>query len=113
VEGSSPDETIVTDHGVMIIGADNLPSSMAAAASTMYARNISSLLAYMVSDGQLTVDLTDELVAGVVISHGGEVVHPTLAAPPDHEPPAEGAGQSPSPSPTEPTSPRTADGPGH
>jgi H+-translocating NAD(P) transhydrogenase subunit alpha len=44
----------------------------------MYARNISSLLLYMVKDGEFTVDLTDELVAGVVVTHEGKVVHPAL-----------------------------------
>ncbi len=79
VEGSAPGETIVTDNGVTIIGADNLPSTMAAAASTMYARNISSLVLYMIKDGALAVDLEDELVAGVVVTHDGAVVHPALA----------------------------------
>jgi NAD(P) transhydrogenase subunit alpha len=82
VEGSAPGESIVTDNGVTIVGADNLPSTMAAAASAMYARNVSSLLAYMVKDGAFTVDLDDELVAGVVICHGGEVVHPAVASAP-------------------------------
>lgn len=79
VEGSAPGETIVADNGITIIGADNLPSTMAAAASAMYARNISSLLLYMVKDGQFTVDLADELVSAVVIAHDGQVVHPALA----------------------------------
>ncbi len=79
VEGSAPGETIVADNGITIIGADNLPSTMAAAASAMYARNISSLLLYMVKDGQFTVDLADELVAAVVIAQDGKVVHPALA----------------------------------
>ncbi len=79
VEGSAPGETIVADNGITIIGADNLPSTMAAAASAMYARNISSLLLYMVKDGQFTVDMADELVSAVVIAHDGLVVHPALA----------------------------------
>ena len=79
VEGSVAGQTIVTENGVTIIGAENLPSTMAAAASTMYARNISSLLTYMVSDGAFTVNLDDDLVAGVVVAHGGAVVHPALA----------------------------------
>jgi H+-translocating NAD(P) transhydrogenase subunit alpha len=82
VEGSVPGDTIVTDNGVVIIGADNLPSTMAAAASSMYARNVSSLLTYMISDGALAVDLADELVAGVVVAHDGKVVHPALAEQP-------------------------------
>ncbi len=85
VEGSVPGETIVADNGITIIGADNLPSTMAAAASAMYARNISSLLLYLVKDGQLTVDLADELVTGVVITHEGRVVHPALSAQPAAE----------------------------
>ncbi|HUJ05490.1 MAG TPA: Re/Si-specific NAD(P)(+) transhydrogenase subunit alpha [Streptosporangiaceae bacterium] len=93
VEGSAPGETVVTDNGVTIIGADNLPSTMAAASSAMYARNISSLLNYMIKDGTLSVDLADELVAGVVITHDGKVVHPALAAPvaPEAALPAEAA----------------------
>jgi len=78
VEGSAPGQTIVADNGITIIGADNLPSTMAAAASTMYARNISSLLLYMVKDDQFTVDMADELVAAVVITRDGKIVHPAL-----------------------------------
>jgi proton-translocating NAD(P)+ transhydrogenase subunit alpha len=78
VEGSAPGETIVTENGVSIIGADNLPSTMAAASSAMYARNVSSLLTYLIKDGALTVDLGDELVAGVVVAHEGKVIHPAL-----------------------------------
>src|SRR6266566_4054398 len=84
VEGSAPGETIVADNGITIVGAENLPSTMAAASSSMYARNISSLLLYMVKDGQFTVDLADELVADVVVAHDGQVVHPALAAPAAH-----------------------------
>jgi len=79
VEGSVPGETIVAGNGITIVGADNLPSTMATAASAMYARNISALLTYMSKDGRITVDLDDELVAGVVITHGGKVVHPSLS----------------------------------
>jgi H+-translocating NAD(P) transhydrogenase subunit alpha len=84
VEGSVPGETIVAENGITIIGADKLPSTMAAAASAMYARNISSLLLYMTADGAFTVDLSDELVAGVVVAHDGKIVHPALTAPAEH-----------------------------
>ncbi|HUB42210.1 MAG TPA: NAD(P) transhydrogenase subunit alpha, partial [Streptosporangiaceae bacterium] len=78
--GSVPGETVITENGVAIIGASGLPSSMAAAASAMYARNISALLLYLMKDGQLALDLDDELQAGVIITSGGEIVHPALAA---------------------------------
>jgi H+-translocating NAD(P) transhydrogenase subunit alpha len=79
VEGSAPGETVVTENGVTIIGAGNLPSTMPAAASSMYARNVSSLLLYLVKDGSLSVDLEDDLQRGVVITYEGQVVHPALA----------------------------------
>jgi proton-translocating NAD(P)+ transhydrogenase subunit alpha len=78
-EGSAPGETVVTENGVTIIGAGNLPSTMPAAASSMYARNVSSLLLYLVKDGSLSVDLEDDLQRGVVITYEGQVVHPALA----------------------------------
>jgi H+-translocating NAD(P) transhydrogenase subunit alpha len=81
VAGSAPGETIVTENGVTVIGANTLPSTMAAAASAAYARNVSALLLYMVKDGGVAVDLSDDLLAGVVITHEGHIVHPALAEP--------------------------------
>ncbi len=81
VAGSVPDQRVLTENGVTIIGASGLPSTMAPAASAAYARNISSLLLYLVTDGALAVDLSDELQAAVVISHDGRTVHPALAEP--------------------------------
>src|SRR5215468_287286 len=79
VAGSVPGETVVTENGVTIIGAQNLPSSVPTAASNAYSRNISALLLTMVADGALTIDLTDEIQAGVVVAHEGRVVHPGVA----------------------------------
>jgi NAD(P) transhydrogenase subunit alpha len=81
VVGSVPGQTVVTEHGVTIIGASALPSSMSAAASAMYARNVSALLLYLIKDGELALDPDDELQAGVVITSGGAVVHPSLRDP--------------------------------
>ena len=80
VAGSRPGETVVTGNGITIIGADNLPSSMPTAASAAYSRNISTLLDYLSADGALAIDTSDEVQAGVVITHGGRVVHEGVAA---------------------------------
>jgi NAD(P) transhydrogenase subunit alpha len=79
VAGSRPSETVVTDNGVTIIGAQNLPSTVPTAASNAYSRNISALLLHMVQDGALAIDTSDEIQAGVVIAHDGQVVHPAVA----------------------------------
>jgi H+-translocating NAD(P) transhydrogenase subunit alpha len=78
VASSEPGSTVVTENGVTIVGAAALPSSMASAASSMYARNISALLQYLISDGALALDGDDEIRAGVVITRDGAIVHPAL-----------------------------------
>jgi H+-translocating NAD(P) transhydrogenase subunit alpha len=79
VAGSEPGETVVTDNGVTIVGAAGLPASMPAASSTMYARNITALLLALVSDGALALDGEDELLAGVIVTRDGAIVHPALS----------------------------------
>jgi len=87
VVGSVPGQTIVTEHGITIIGASALPSSMPAAASAMYSRNVSALLLYLTKDGELALDPDDELQAGVVVTADGGIVHPSLReSPPAGQP---------------------------
>jgi NAD(P) transhydrogenase subunit alpha len=80
VEGSRPGEVVVTRNGVTIVGAGDLPSRMPTAASAAYARNISALLLHLVDGESLNIDLSDEITAGVVVTHGGTVVHAATAA---------------------------------
>jgi len=79
VAGSAPGESVVTPNGVTILGAENLAASVPTAASNAFSRNISALLLHLVTDGSLKIDTTDEIQAGVVVAHGGEVVHPAVA----------------------------------
>ncbi|CAN5880618.1 NAD(P) transhydrogenase subunit alpha [soil metagenome] len=80
VEGALPERTTVTDNGVSVIGAGNLPAGVPKAASTAYARNIIALLAHLVRDGSLALDPDDDITAGVLITHDGDVVHPAVRA---------------------------------
>ncbi len=80
VSGSRPGETVVTGNGITIIGADNLPASMPTAASNAFSRNVATLLEYLTADGALAIDTSDEIQAGVVITHDGRVVQEGVAA---------------------------------
>jgi NAD(P) transhydrogenase subunit alpha len=80
VEGSVADTTLVTGNGVTLIGAGNLPCAVPKAASTAYSRNIVALLAHLVTDGTLLLDPADDITAGVLVTHGGEIVHPAVRA---------------------------------
>jgi NAD(P) transhydrogenase subunit alpha len=80
VAGSRPDITWVTDRGVSVIGVGNLPATVPQAASTAYSRNICAVLSILVHDGILRIDRTDEIQAGVVVTHEGQIVHPSVRA---------------------------------
>ena len=58
----------VVHHGVTIVGAVNLPSSMATHASQLYARNVTALLELLIKDGELRLDFDDEVVAGACVT---------------------------------------------
>jgi NAD(P) transhydrogenase subunit alpha len=76
-ELTKPDQTVV-EHGVTIIGATDMTSRLCAHASQMYSRNMEKLFLYLVKDGVWKLDFKDEIVAGSVVTHGGEIVHPKL-----------------------------------
>ena len=65
-------------YGVSVIGPVNLPAEVPFHASQMYSKNISTLLAYLVKDGQLRLDMEDEIVKGTLVAHEGRVVHPAV-----------------------------------
>ena len=70
----------VEEHGVTIVGPQNLPARVAIHASQMYAKNLQSFLSLLVSkDGALTREFTDEILASTLLVSAGEVRHkPTL-----------------------------------
>ena len=65
----------VKEHGVTIIGAINLASSVPYHASQMYARNLVNYLTYMVKDGRLQLNLQDEIIRETLVTHAGEIVN--------------------------------------
>jgi H+-translocating NAD(P) transhydrogenase subunit alpha len=63
----------VVRHGVTLIGPINLPSSMPVHASQMYAKNVLTLVQYLVKDGALNLNFEDDIVSSACVTHGGEV----------------------------------------
>ena len=66
---------VVEVGGVTIDGTRNVPSTIPVHASQLYARNVANLLLLMIKDGQLNLDLEDDVIKGAVVTHGGEVVN--------------------------------------
>ncbi|WP_250003477.1 NAD(P) transhydrogenase subunit alpha [Actinoplanes sp. M2I2] len=82
VAGAVADTRTVTDHGVTVIGAPNLASTVPVAASTAYARNVVALVSSLLPEGRLPAGRADEVLDAVLVTHGGDVVHPRLR---DHQ----------------------------
>ncbi|MFL2553400.1 MAG: Re/Si-specific NAD(P)(+) transhydrogenase subunit alpha [Candidatus Rariloculaceae bacterium] len=72
---------VVKRHGVTLIGYTDLPSRLAAQSSQLYATNLRHLLADMCpeKDGELVVDMEDEVVRGATVVNRGEITWPPPA----------------------------------
>ncbi len=71
----------VVKHGVTIIGESNLPSLLPMNASELYAKNIQAFLLHLATKDGFKWDLHEEITHGSLITHKGQIVHPSLAKP--------------------------------
>jgi len=76
-ELTRPGETVVSG-GVSILAPTNPAADVPFHASQMYAKNISTFLLHLVRDGQLKIDLEDEITRETLIARDGRVVHPRV-----------------------------------
>jgi NAD(P) transhydrogenase subunit alpha len=69
-------------NGVRVIGLVNLPGRVAANASEMFSNNITALVEHFwdKSAKEFRLDLTNEILKGCVITHGGEVCNEMIRA---------------------------------
>lgn len=75
VAGSKPDQTVVTDSGVQLIGAGNLASEMATSASEMFSKNVQAVINDVADkDAQITIDLKDDVMSQLVATDHGEII---------------------------------------
>ena len=81
---------VVVKHGVSLIGYTDLPSRPAAQSSQLYGTNLRHLLTDMTpeKDGELTVDMEDEVIRGATICKDGETTWPPPAPKLSAAPPA-------------------------
>ena len=65
----------VIKHGVTLVGETNLPALVAADASALYARNVLDFLKLIINkEGQLHIDMEDDIVAACLMTRDGAVV---------------------------------------
>jgi NAD(P) transhydrogenase subunit alpha len=64
--------------GVTIVGPENIPATVPYHASQMYAKNVANLIVSLTKEGNLEFDPEDEVVAGTMVTQGGQVVNPRV-----------------------------------
>jgi proton-translocating NAD(P)+ transhydrogenase subunit alpha len=73
-------DEMVEREGVTIIAPTNLAATVPVHASQLYSRNVTSFLSLLIKDGQLQIDMNDDVVGPSCVTHNGEVVNQRVAA---------------------------------
>lgn len=75
-----PGETIERG-GVYIMSPLNLAATVPVHASQLYSRNVTAFLNLLIKEGELNIDMTDDVIGPSCVTHRGqEYVHPRVAA---------------------------------
>jgi NAD(P) transhydrogenase subunit alpha len=66
---------IAVKHGVKLIGLENLPATVPADASALYAKNLLNMLGLMLDakTGELKIDRADDIIAATLACEGGNL----------------------------------------
>ncbi len=62
-------------HNVMVQGIKNIPGLIPTSSTWMFSHNIYNLVKYLSKDGQISLDLNDEIVRSILVTYNGEIVH--------------------------------------
>lgn len=68
-------DKVVVESGVTIMGPDNLASTVPFHASQMYAKNISTFVQNLFKEGELNLNMEDEIIKDTMITHEGKIVN--------------------------------------
>jgi NAD(P) transhydrogenase subunit alpha len=73
-----PDQKIVSENGVTIVGYTDFPSRMAAQSSTLYATNIRHMMTDLTpaKDGVVVHNMEDDVIRGATVTKDGVITYP-------------------------------------
>ena len=73
-----PDQKVVSDNGVTVIGYTDFPSRMAAQSSALYSTNIRHMMTDLTpkKDGVVVHNMEDDVIRGATVTHQGAVTFP-------------------------------------
>ncbi len=76
VEGSVPNETVVTPNGVTILGDTCYEANVPTTASQMYGSNVYNFIEHFTKDGEFVVNLEDQIQKICVVTSDGKINDP-------------------------------------
>ena len=62
-------------HNVTIDGVKNIPGLIPTSSTWMFAQNVYNLVKYLVKDGEVSLDMNDEIVRSILVTFDNKVVH--------------------------------------
>src|SRR5688572_31274782 len=73
-------DVTVEREGVTIVAPTNLPATVPVHASQLYSRNVTSFLSLLIKNGELQIDMNDDVVGPSCVTHQGQVVNQRVAS---------------------------------
>ncbi|HLW09920.1 MAG TPA: NAD(P) transhydrogenase subunit alpha [Fermentimonas sp.] len=62
-------------HNVTISGIKNIPGLIPTSSTWMFANNVYNLANYLLKDGKIELDMEDEIVKSILVTHNSDIVH--------------------------------------
>ena len=67
-------------NGVTVLAPTNLPATVPVHASQLYSRNVTAFLNLLIKDGELHIDMNDDVVGPACVTHQGQWMNQRVAA---------------------------------
>jgi NAD(P) transhydrogenase subunit alpha len=79
VESSRADD-VIERNGVVVMAPTNLPATVPVHASQLYSRNVTAFLSLLIKEGELNIEMNDDVVGPSCVTHAGQFVNSRVAA---------------------------------
>ena len=71
----TPPGTVEVRHRVTLMGIKNIPGMLPTSSTWMFANNVANFVNFLVKDGQIALDMNDEIIQSALTTYDGRIVH--------------------------------------
>ncbi len=71
----TPFGEIEVKHGVTLQGVKNIPGLIPTSSTWMFSNNVYNLVKFLVKNGKIALDMDDQIVRSILVTHDGQIVH--------------------------------------